>query len=112
MQRLNRGCDLRAIKELLGHTLLATTAGYAQPGARRIIRAAMKEADRISQVRTLWLKQPPDKRTEHDAFAFCFELQQQNRHDLLPQGRGGDPRQQLIADLRPFIEEPPKPSQK
>jgi hypothetical protein len=37
---------------------------------------------------SLWLQRPPDKRTEHDAFVFCLEVQQ-NRPDLLAKGYGG-----------------------
>jgi hypothetical protein len=65
---------------------------------------AMKEAERIRRVVSLWLQRPPDKRTEHDALVFCLELQQ-NRSDLLVKGHG-DPCQRLIADLRGHIHEP------
>jgi hypothetical protein len=70
----------------------------------------MKEAERISRVRSLWLQRPPDKQTEHDVSLFDRELEQ-NRPDLLGRGRG-DPYQHRMADLRRYIKEPPKPPKK
>jgi hypothetical protein len=76
----------------------------------RIIRAAMKDAERLRHLLPLWLQRPPDKQTENDVLIFHAELLQ-NRPDLLVGGHG-DSYQHLMADLRPYIKEPPKQPQK
>ena len=58
----------------------------------------MKEADRIAQVRQLWLERRPNENaTGNDAFAFHGWLLQ-NRDDLLNH-KGGDSWQHLKSDL-------------
>jgi hypothetical protein len=80
----------------------------AATGTERIIRAAMKDAERRALLLPLWLQRPPDKRTGNDLLIFHAWLEQ-NRPELLARGRG-DPYQYLKVDLRGHIDEkPPKP---
>jgi hypothetical protein len=65
---------------------------------------AMKDADRVRSVVSLWLQRPPDRQTENDVLVFYGDLER-NRPELLGH-RGGDPYQHLMADLRDHIRKP------
>jgi len=64
----------------------------------------MEATERLTQILSLWLKRPANKRTGNDLLIFYGELQR-IRTEVLKHGHG-DPYQQLKVDLRGHILEP------
>jgi hypothetical protein len=58
----------------------------------------MKRTGRQTQLLSLWLQRPPDKRSSNDVFVFYQELER--FHSALLKRGKGDPYQQLKVDLR------------
>jgi hypothetical protein len=61
----------------------------------------MKNEERISRVRQLWLQRPENNRSGNDVLMFHGELTRD--HPELLNGRHGDSYQQLKVDLRGLV---------
>jgi hypothetical protein len=58
----------------------------------------MREAERLANVRKLWMERPREKQTETDVLVFYGWLKQ-NQPELLKHGGNTDDYQQLQSDL-------------
>ena len=63
----------------------------------------MKEDERLRQLISLWLDRPVHRRTENDVVIVYRWLEEY--HPELLKRRESDPYQQLMADLRKYIQE-------
>jgi len=63
----------------------------------------VKEAERLRRLIPLWLDRPEHRRTEKDGVIF-YRWPEEFHPELL-KGRESDPYQQLVADLRRYIQE-------
>jgi hypothetical protein len=61
----------------------------------------LKNEERISRVRKLWLQRPESMRSENNVLVFHGELTME--HPELLNGRHGDSYQQLKVDLRSLV---------
>jgi len=64
----------------------------------------MQKDQRNRDLRELWRERPANERTMNDVLKFCGWLEQ-NRPELMPPSRYGDPYQQLKSILKGLIQE-------